>query len=164
MTVANGKVISGQNGNSKLGKNQYVLSGHGEAREALRKLKIGTPISIQNRPELAQVSTTGGASLQAGMMVMKNGRYVGADSSNNKARSFIGTTKDNNLVVLAVDKVGLQSVGVTQKEGAKLLSKLGVVDGAELSNQGSVDLVVKDEYVHKSTSSPTSYEDIVIIK
>ena len=164
VTVANGKVISGQNGNSKLGENQYVLSGHGEAREALRKLKVGTPISIQNRPELAQVSTTGGASLQAGTMVMKNGRYVGADSSNNKARGFIGTTKDNNLVVLAVDKVGLQSVGVTQKEGAKLLSKLGVVDGAELSNQGSVDLVVKDEYVHKSTSSPTSYEDIVIIK
>lgn len=164
VTVANGKVTSGQNGNSKLGENQYVLSGHGEAREALRKLKVGTPISIQNRPELAQVSTTGGASLQAGTMVMKNGRYVGADSSNNKARSFIGTTKDNNLVVLAVDKVGLQSVGVTQKEGAKLLSKLGVVDGAELSNQGSVDLVVKDEYVHKSTSSPTSYEDIVIIK
>ena len=164
VTVANGKVISGQNGNSKLGENQYVLSGHGEAREALRKLKVGTPISIQNRPELAQVSTTGGASLQAGTMVMKNGRYVGADSSNNKARSFIGTTKDHNLVVLAVDKVGLQSVGVTQKEGAKLLSKLGVVDGAELSNQGSVDLVVKDEYAHKSTSSPTSYEDIVIIK
>ena len=164
VTVANGKVISGQNGNSKLGENQYVLSGHGEAREALRKLKVGTPISIQNRPELAQVSTTGGASLQAVTIVMKNGRYVGADSSNNKARSFIGTTKDNNLVVLAVDKVGLQSVGVTQKEGANLLSKLGVVDGAELSNQGSVDLVVKDEYVHKSTSSPTSYEDIVIIK
>ena len=164
VTVANGKVISGQNGNSKLGESQYVLSGHGEAREALRKLKVGTPISIQNRPELAQVSTTGGASLQAGTMVMKNGRYVGADSSNNKARSFIGTTKDHNLVVLAVDKVGLQSVGVTQKEGANLLSKLGVVDGAELSNQGSVDLVVKDEYVHKSTSSPTSYEDIVIIK
>ena len=164
VTVANGKVINGQNGNSKLGENQYVLSGHGEAREALRKLKVGTPISIQNRPELAQVSTTGGASLQAGTMVMKNGRYVGADSSNNKARSFIGTTKDHNLVVLAVDKVGLQSVGVTQKEGANLLSKLGVVDGAELSNQGSVDLVVKDEYAHKSTSSPTSYEDIVIIK
>ena len=164
VTVANGKVINGQNGNSKLGENQYVLSGHGEAREALRKLKVGTPISIQNRPELVQVSTTGGASLQAGTMVMKNGRYVGADSSNNKARSFIGTTKDHNLVVLAVDKVGLQSVGVTQKEGANLLSKLGVVDGAELSNQGSVDLVVKDEYAHKSTSSPTSYEDIVIIK
>ena len=164
VTVANGKVIRGQNGNSKLGESQYVLSGHGEAREALRKLKVGTPISIQNRPELAQVSTTGGASLQAGTMVMKNGRYVGADSSNNKARSFIGTTKDHNLVVLAVDKVGLQSVGVTQKEGANLLSKLGVVDGAELSNQGSVDLVVKDEYAHKSTSSPTSYEDIVIIK
>ena len=95
---------------------------------------------------------------------MKNGRFVGADSSNNKARSFIGTTKDHNLVVLTVDKAGLQSVGVTQKEGAKLLSKLGVVDGAELSNQGSVDLVVKNEYVHKSIASPTSYEDIVIIK
>ena len=61
-------------------------------------------------------------------------------------------------MVLTVDKAGLQSVGVTQQEGAKLLSKLGVVDGAELSNQGSVDLVVNDTYVHKATSNPTTYE------
>ena len=97
-------------------------------------------------------------------MVLKNGNYVGADGTNNKARSFIGTTKDHNLVILTVDKVGLQSVGVTQQEGAKLLSKLGVVDGAELSNQGSVDLVVNDAYVHKATPNPTTYEDIIIIK
>ncbi|MDR3802708.1 MAG: phosphodiester glycosidase family protein, partial [Veillonella sp.] len=164
VTVANGKVVSGQKGNSKIGENQYVLSGHGESRDALRKLKVGTPITIQNRPELAQVSTTGGAALQAGTMVLKNGNYVGADGTHNKARSFIGTTKDHNLVVLTVDKAGLQSVGVTQQEGAKLLSKLGVVDGAELSNQGSVDLVVNDTYVHKATPNPTTYEDIVIIK
>lgn len=104
MTVANGKVVSGQKGNSKIGENQYVLSGHGESRDALRKLKVGTPITIQNRPELAQVSTTGGAALQAGTMVLKNGNYVGADGTHNKARSFIGTTKDHNLVVLTVDK------------------------------------------------------------
>lgn len=164
VTVANGKVVSGQKGNSKIGENQYVLSGHGESRDALRKLKVGTPITIQNRPELAQVNTTGGAALQAGTMVLKNGNYVGADGTHNKARSFIGTTKDHNLVVLTVDKAGLQSVGVTQQEGAQLLSKLGVVDGAELSNQGSVDLVVNDTYVHKATSNPTTYEDIVIIK
>ena len=164
VTVANGKVVSGQKGNSKIGENQYVLSGHGESRDALRKLKVGTPITIQNRPELAQVSTTGGAALQTGTMVVKNGNYVGADGTHNKARSFIGTTKDHNLVVLTVDKAGLQSVGVTQQEGAKLLSKLGVVDGAELSNQGSVDLVVNDTYVHKASPNPTTYEDIVIIK
>ena len=164
MTVANGKVISKQKGNSKIGENQYVLSGHGESSDALRKLKVGTPITIQNREELAQVSTTGGASLDVGTMVMKNGRYVGADASNNKARSFIGATKEHDLVVLTVDKSELQSVGVTQKEGAQLLSKLGVVDGAELSNQGSIDLVINDDYVHKSSSRPISYEDIVIIK
>jgi len=164
VTVANGKVISKQKGNSKIGENQYVLSGHGESSDALRKLKVGTPITIQNREELAQVSTTGGASLDVGTMVMKNGRYVGADASNNKARSFIGATKEHDLVVLTVDKSELQSVGVTQKEGAQLLSKLGVVDGAELSNQGSIDLVINDDYVHKSSSRPISYEDIVIIK
>ena len=71
VTVANGKVVSGQKGNSKIGENQYVLSGHGESRDALRKLKVGTPITIQNRPELAQVSTTGGAALQAVPMVLK---------------------------------------------------------------------------------------------
>ncbi len=163
VTVANGKVISKQKGNSKIGENQYVLSGHGESGNALRKLKVGTPITIQNREELAQVSTTGGASLEVGTMVMKGGRYVGADESNNKGRSFIGTTKEHDLVVLTVDKSELQSVGVTQKEGAQLLSKLGVVDGAELSNQGSIDIVINDDYVHKS-SAPMSYEDIVIIK
>jgi len=146
VTVANGKVISKQKGNSKIGENQYVLSGHGESGNALRKLKVGTPITIQNREELAQVSTTGGASLEVGTMVMKGGRYVGADESNNKGRSFIGTTKEHDLVVLTVDKSELQSVGVTQKEGAQLLSKLGVVDGAELSNQGSIDMVP----VHKA--------------
>ena len=163
VTVANGKVISKQKGNSKIGENQYVLSGHGESGSALRKLKVGTPITIQNREELAQVSTTGGASLEVGTMVMKGGRYVGADESNNKGRSFIGTTKEHDLVVLTVDKSELQSVGVTQKEGAQLLSKLGVVDGAELSNQGSIDIVINDDYVHKS-SALMSYEDIVIIK
>lgn len=163
VTVANGKVISKQKGNSKIGENQYVLSGHGESGNALRKLKVGTPITIQKREELAQVSTTGGASLEVGTMVMKGGRYVGADESNNKGRSFIGTTKEHDLVVLTVDKSELQSVGVTQKEGAQLLSKLGVVDGAELSNQGSIDIVINDDYVHKS-SVPMSYEDIVIIK
>ncbi|ETJ32866.1 hypothetical protein Q604_UNBC12689G0001, partial [human gut metagenome] len=101
---------------------------------------------------------------EVGTMVMKGSRYVGADESNNKGRSFIGTTKEHDLVVLTVDKSELQSVGVTQKEGAQLLSKLGVVDGAELSNQGSVDLVVNDTYVHKATPNPTTYEDIVIIK
>ena len=144
VTVVNGKVISKQKGNSKIGENQYVLSGHGESGSALRKLKVGTPITIQNREELAQVSTTGGASLEVGTMVMKGGRYVGADESNNKGRSFIGTTKEHDLVVLTVDKSELQSVGVTQKEGAQLLSKLGVVDGAELSNQGSIDIVIND--------------------
>ena len=162
VTVANGKVISKQKGNSKIGENQYVLSGHGESGSALRKLKVGTPITIQNREELAQVSTTGGASLEVGTMVMKGGRYVGADESNNKGRSFIGTTKEHDLVVLTVDKSELQSVGVTQKEGAQLLSKLGVVDGAELSNQGSIDIVINDDYVHKS-SAPMSYENKVII-
>ena len=140
--------------------NEY---GYDESGNALRKLKVGTPITIQNREELAQVSTTGGASLEVGTMVMKGGRYVGADESNNKGRSFIGTTKEHDLVVLTVDKSELQSVGVTQKEGAQLLSKLGVVDGAELSNQGSIDIVINDNYVHKS-SAPMSYEDIVIIK
>ena len=52
-------------------------------------------------------------------MVLKNGNYVGADGTNNKARSFIGTTKDHNLVVLTVDKAGLQSVGVhTTRRGS----------------------------------------------
>lgn len=164
VTVANRKVVSHRKGNSPIGANQYVLSGHGESRDALRKLKVGTPVTIQNRQDLAQVSTAGGAAVQGGTLVMKNGRYVGADTSNNEARSFIGTTKDHDLVVLTVDKAGINSVGVTEKEGAALLSKMGATDGFELSNQGSVDVLVNDAYVHKASSAPSTYEDIIIIK
>lgn len=46
---------------------------------------------------------------------------------------------------------------MTQKK-EQLLSKLGVVDGAELSNQGSIDMVIND-YVLQ-TLLPMSYEDM----
>ena len=58
----------------KLGKTNTYCLVMAESGSASRKLKVGTPITIQNREELAQVSTTGGASLEVGTMVMKGGR------------------------------------------------------------------------------------------
>lgn len=164
VTVENGRVVSGQKRDSTLRTHQFVLSGHGAATEVLRKLKIGTPISIEQRPELAHVSTAGGASIGLGTMVLQNGTYIGSSESPNVGRSFIGTTKDNHVVILTVDKSGLTSVGVTQKEGAHMLLKMGATDAVELTNQGSVDIKVSDKYVHKGTTTPSNYEDIIIIK
>ena len=89
---------------------------------------------------------------------------MGSDSSTNSRRSFIGTTKDEKLVVTTVDKQNASSVGVTLEEGADLLKSLGAINGFELSNQGSVDINVDGHYVHKEKETPTAYEKILIIK
>ena len=89
---------------------------------------------------------------------------MGPDSSTNSRRSFIGTTKDEKLVVTTVDKQNASSVGVTLEEGADLLKSLGAINGFELSNQGSVDINVDGHYVHKGKETPTAYEKILIIK
>ncbi|WP_366509616.1 phosphodiester glycosidase family protein [uncultured Veillonella sp.] len=164
VTVSNGKVSKVGKGNSALGANQFVLSAHGEAIPSLKSLKIGTPILLQPRPELAKVNTEGGAMIEGGTLVLHNGSYVGPENSTNHSRSFIGTTKDEKLIVATVDKHNAASVGVTLEEGADLLTSLGAINGFELSNQGSVDVEVDGHYVHKGNEMPTAYENILIIK
>ena len=151
-------------GNSTLGTNQFVLSAHGEAIPSLKALKVGTPVTLQPRSELAKVDTAGGAMVEGGTLILYNDHYVGSDSSTNSRRSFIGTTKDEKLVVTTVDKQNASSVGVTLEEGADLLKSLGAINGFELSNQGSVDINVDGHYVHKEKETPTAYEKILIIK
>lgn len=164
VTVSNGKISKVGKGNSALGANQFVLSAHGEAIPSLKSLKIGTPIVLQPRPELAKVNTEGGAMIEGGTLVLHNGSYVGPENSTNHSRSFIGTTKDEKLIVATVDKHNAASVGVTLEEGANLLTSLGAINGFELSNQGSVDVEVDGHYVHKGNETPTAYENILIIK
>ena len=164
VTVSNGKVIKVGNGNSALGNNQFVLSAHGAAIASLKSLKVGTPVVLQPRQELAKVETAGGAMVEGGTLVLHNGSYVGPKDSTNRSRSFIGTTKDEKLVVATVDKHNASSVGVTLEEGANLLTSLGAINGFELSNQGSVDVEVDGHYTHKGNETPSTYEKILIIK
>ena len=164
VTVSAGKILKVGTGNSTLGTNQFVLSAHGEAIPSLKALKVGTPITLQPRSELAKVDTAGGAMVEGGTLILYNDHYVGSDSSTNSRRSFIGTTKDEKLVVTTVDKQNASSVGVTLEEGADLLKSLGAINGFELSNQGSVDINVDGHYVHKEKETPTAYEKILIIK
>ncbi|MDU7715671.1 MAG: phosphodiester glycosidase family protein [Veillonella sp.] len=164
VTVSNGKVLKVGNGNSALGNNQFVLSAHGEAIASLKSLKVGTSVVLQPRQELAKVETAGGAMVEGGTLVLHNGSYVGPKDSTNRSRSFIGTTKDEKLVVATVDKHNASSVGVTLEEGANLLTSLGAINGFELSNQGSVDVEVDGHYTHKGNETPSTYEKILIIK
>lgn len=164
VTVSNGKVLKVGKGNSVLGANQFVLSAHGEAIASLKPLKVGTPVVLQPRQELAKVETAGGAAVEGGTLVLHNGNYVGPKESTNRSRSFIGTTKDEKLVVATIDKQNASSVGATLEEGADLLTSLGAVNGFELSNQGSVDIEVDGHYVHKGNEAPSAYEKILIIK
>ncbi len=88
VTVSNGKVLKVGNGNSALGNNQFVLSGHGAAIASLKSLKVGTPVVLQPRQELAKVETAGGAMVEGGTLVLHNGSYVGPKDSTNRSRSL----------------------------------------------------------------------------
>ena len=114
--------------------------------------------------QLAKVETSGGATFEGGTLVLHNGQYVGPKQSYNLGRTFIGSTKDESLVIVAVDRKAPKSVGVTLQEGANLLQSLGAVSGFELTNQGSVDITVKDGYVHSSGPIEQKYRQILVIK
>lgn len=114
--------------------------------------------------QLAKVETSGGATFEGGTLLLHNGQYVGPKQSYNLGRTFIGSTKDESLVVVAVDRKAPKSVGVTLQEGAQLLKSLGAVSGFELTNQGSVDITVKNDYAHSSNDSEQKYKQILVIK
>lgn len=164
VTVTGGKVTSISNGDSPLEVGSYVLSAHGEAIKSLQSLKLGMTVSLQSREALAKVDTDGGSVFEGGQLVLRNGSYVGPLSSTNEGRTFIGSTKDEKLIVAAIDKKEPQSVGVTLEEGAELLKSLGAVNGFELSNQGRVDMTVKDEPIDKNGQNNTVYESILLVK
>ena len=97
VTVSNGKVLKVGKGNSVLGANQFVLSAHGEAIASLKPLKVGTPVVLQPRQELAKVETAGGAAVEGGTLVLHNGNYVGPKESTNRSRSFIVLQRTKSL-------------------------------------------------------------------
>ncbi|MCI5708844.1 phosphodiester glycosidase family protein [Veillonella caviae] len=164
VTVKSGKVVNLSKGNSLITEGGYVLSAHGEAIKALKTLKVGTPVVLETRPELAKIDTDGGSLFEGGTLVLKQGQYVGPSHSLNESRSLIGTTKDEKLVVAVVDKALPTSVGVTLEEGAALLSSMGAINGFELSNQGGVDITVNRDYIHKTDNQYTEYKNILLIK
>ncbi len=162
--VDKNKVAAIGTGNSKIPKNGYVLSGHGNGKASISALKVGDSITLKRAPELVQVKAVGGAIYSGGTIVLKDNRYVGPASSPLLGRTFIGTTTDNDLIVLTVDKKVPESVGVTTKEGVQLLTNLGAKDGLELTNQGEVDIRTPDTIVHQAGTNPTIYETIMVLK
>lgn len=164
VTVKDGRIDSIHTGNSSLQKGTYVLSAHGTAIKSLQSLKVGSPVSLQSRAVLAKVDTDGGSVFEGGQLVLRNGTYVGPSSSSNEARTFIGSTKDEKLVVATIDKQAPVSVGVTLEEGAELLKSLGAVNGFELSNQGRVDITIHNEFIDEHMIKQAVYDSVLIIK
>lgn len=156
IVIKNNKVVRIGKGNSAIGADEFVLSGHGTKELALEKLKTGDKLSVYIEPALARISVAGATTYTGGLEVLRNGKYVKPlDSDYRDARtprSFIGVTNNGGAVLVAIDGYSSSSVGVTSQEGSELLRSLGIDNGIEVSTAGHSDLAVKGQLVNKENS------------
>lgn len=164
VTVVDGKVAAITQSNSTIPTGAFVLSGHGTSVEKLKTLKVGDTVSIRTAAPLAKVSTDGAVTYAKGTPVLINGSYVGPKTNGHAARTFVGTTKSRGLILMAVDKNGKDSVGVTSQEGANLIKQLGALDALELNGQGSADMAYQGKSLHQSDADAKTYQDMLVIK
>ena len=94
--------------------------------------------------------------ISGGPYLVKNGE-VYVDVSEEKLlaiggrnpRSAIGYTRDNNLIIVAVDGREGSSIGLTLNELASLMKSLGCVNAINLDGGGSTVMYVNGEIVNK---------------
>ena len=101
--------------------------------------------------------------------------FYSSDSISEKAvdefYNVIDVLMNNRFINYEISDISVETEVTQDKKTAKLIDASasstivspGDTDVYKRQNQGSVDLVVNDTYVHKATSNPTTYEAIVII-
>lgn len=164
VTLVDGKVAAVKQADSPIPAGALVLSGHGTSAEKLKTLQVGDAVTIRTAAPLAKVSTDGAVTYAKGTPVLINGSYVGPKTNGHAARTFVGTTKSRGLILMAVDKNGKDSVGVTSQEGANLIKQLGALDALELNGQGSADMAYQGKSLHQSDADAKTYQDMLVIK
>jgi len=165
LTIKNGRVVSGQIGNSKIPADGFVISFSPMFIEhVFEKVKINhkakthlqlIPYSKRIKNDVLHVMGGGPRLLKKGRVyVTKHTEKFKKDIANGRAaRSAVGVTKSGKIMFIAVDgkprrnspwrkSKEPQSRGMTLEELAKLMKSLGVLDAVNLDGGGSSAMVI----------------------
>lgn len=131
--------------------NGYVISGPSSILKPLLKNK-DVKLSINTTPEWKNVKHI----ISGGPYLVKNGEIfvdmtaqkLGSIGGRNP-RSAIGYTKDNNLILAAVDGREGSSIGMTLNELAYFMKSIGCVGAMNLDGGGSTVMYVNGKVVNK---------------
>ncbi|MFC1745189.1 phosphodiester glycosidase family protein [Candidatus Riflebacteria bacterium] len=155
--VENGRISKIGIGSLKVPENGFILSVGEDHFDKYSSLKVGD--TIHYRPILNRTWDNMKFSFSAGPLLLYNGQVIEAgvfenfkpDFINNRhPRSAVGVTRYGSIVFAVVDgRQPGRSVGLSLKEFAKLLKKIGVFHAINLDGGGSSALYLKDGVVNK---------------
>ena len=151
VVVSDGKVISITNQKSPIPLNGYVLVG---PASKLSGLKINDKVSldVKTLPEWENVNHI----ISGGPYLVKDGQ-VFVDIQEEKLlaiggrnpRTAVGYTKENRLIIITADGREGSSIGMTLKELAYYMQKLGCVNAMNLDGGGSTVMYVNGAIANK---------------
>ncbi len=143
------KVVRLGKGNITIGKDEIVLSGHGNKAKLLSSVKVGDRIVLrmaQDEKEYVPNSPQ-----MMGRLVIKNGEILipGKNDEDRSTKSFLGITSQGDAVVAVVEGWTAGSIGMNKAEASELLLSIGVVDAIELLSHGNAELYVNGSRVNQ---------------
>ncbi|OGC11805.1 hypothetical protein A3K48_04870 [candidate division WOR-1 bacterium RIFOXYA12_FULL_52_29] len=175
LTVVNSKVASIGLANSTIPQNGYVLSTTGTVSQFITdKFKIGDPVDLRIRviPYVSSPSSilhlvSGGPRLvkEGQVYVSKHEENFRPDIAKSRAaRSAVGITKDNKILLVTVDGLPRQkksrseksSIGMTLEELAELMINLGAVEAMNLDGGGSTTMWIDGKTVNRPVNGGAS--------
>ena len=168
LTIVDQRVASISLGDAEIPENAYVLSIAGPELEVLSGLvkigdRINTNISLipyATSPQNIVQLVSGGPRLvkQGKSYVAKHQEKFRADISRGRAaRTAIGITKNNQLLLVTVDGLNRknnskQSIGASLEELADLMISIGAQEAMNLDGGSSTTMVIDGRVVNKPTS------------
>ncbi len=132
-------------------RNGFVLVGRGKDAEALKTFKPGDRVELimNTTPNKEEIKFAIGG----GSRILTNGKVTNSNISDSgrHPRTGIGVNKDNSEIILVtVDGRSSNSIGMTQKTFAYLMSKLGAYNALNLDGGGSTTMAVKKPNTEKA--------------
>lgn len=151
-----GKIAGITEGDSAIPKDGFVVSLHGWSRDFISKIKpadrIGLVYEMSEKWKDVKQAITGGP------LLIKDGEIVHKESIENEkfkneilppnSRTAIGVTKDNELLMVVVDKHDMISEGVTYDELADIMKDEGSVNAMGMDGGHASTMYINGKVVN----------------
>lgn len=146
VVLKEGKVIRLGKGDTAIGEEEVVLSGHGTQEALLAKVKLGQRIIVEMKPDNAFL---GKAEALRGTLILKDKQILpqGTNDSSLRTKAFLGVNDKKEALLAIVEGEVMNSMGMTLSEGALLMKELGAEQAIALDYKEKAELWVKGSLV-----------------